>query len=252
MVEHSRQTAVDFFEKYCDLNNEELSGKLVYDLSAGSGFISNIFHVAGAQVHPYDLYPDQNKYTAIPSQKIDLQKPFPIESNVVDIAICAETIEHLPDQYFFFQELTRILKIGGRCILTTPNHSSLRSRLAYFLMESEHYSVSPPNKLDFKVTYASGNTYLNRIFLIGIQKLNTLASVHNLDIIKINKSKKSLLSWLLLFAYPKIWISHWVNYRKQIRKNPNGKEIFYKSFMLNTSLDILLNNHLIVELKKMN
>ncbi|NJN43225.1 MAG: class I SAM-dependent methyltransferase [Flammeovirgaceae bacterium] len=238
MVEHSRSQAVQFFKKYCREHASELKDKEVYDLSAGSGFIIHLFHEAGATIHPFDMHPAQNNQATVPSQHIDLQKDFPIASGLADVVVCAETIEHLPNQLFFFQEVTRILKPGGILLLTTPNHSSLRGRLSYFLMESEHYSVPPPNKVTFKVKFDSGNEYVNRVFLIGIQRLQTLASVNHLSIFKIHKSKGSFLSWLLLLTYPLIWCRHWITYRKASGKNPESKIAFHESFKLNTSLDV--------------
>src|SRR5690349_1124331 len=127
-IAHSRDNALFFFAEYVKTNAAALKGKVVIDLSAGSGYIAHLFEQAGAMVYPYDLFPEQNQFTKTKTQKIELQQIFPIESQSADLVICAETIEHLPNQLFLFQETARILKTSGKFILTTPNTSSLRSR----------------------------------------------------------------------------------------------------------------------------
>src|SRR6187549_2300091 len=116
LIAHSRDNAVRFFTTYAETNSVELKAKTVVDLSAGSGYIALLFEQAGAVVYPFDLFPEQNQFTKTKSQKIDLQQAFAIDSQSADLVICAETIEHLPNQLFLFQETARILKPGGKFI----------------------------------------------------------------------------------------------------------------------------------------
>ena len=145
-IPHSRKNAVNFFLNYITANTSMLSGKYVYDISSGSGYIAQKFSDAGAHVRLFDLFPEQNTRSRLPCEKIDLQQTFPIDNASADIVICSETIEHLPDQYLFFKEVSRITKPRGIFLLTTPNPSALRSRFSQFLMESEHYSHPAPNE----------------------------------------------------------------------------------------------------------
>ncbi len=53
---------------------------------------------------------------------------YPFPDGFFDIAVAAEIIEHLPnDPMFMMHELNRVLKDGGKLLLTTPNITSLRS-----------------------------------------------------------------------------------------------------------------------------
>ena len=52
--------------------------------------------------------------------KADAQK-IPINVNQIDITICSEVIEHLPDDIALLKEAHRILKPGSFLILTAPN-----------------------------------------------------------------------------------------------------------------------------------
>ena len=247
-VPHSRQLALDYFEDYVKVHARQLPGKSVYDLSAGSGYIAGLFQAQGAHVHLFDLFPDQNKRSDLHCEKIDLQKPFPIADAAADIVICSETMEHLPDQHHFFRETARILKTGGRLLLTTPNTSSLRSRLAQFLGESEHYSTPLPNEHDAFVRWP-GRTdgYFGKIFLSGLLRLRLLAALQGLRIDRVVKTRVSSTSQLLLITYPLIWFFSWRNYRRQLRAHPGQRTALTEIFQLNTSTGVLLSKHLIVE-----
>jgi SAM-dependent methyltransferase len=251
-VEHSRQPAIDFFTKYTQQHKIELAIKDVCDLSAGRGYIANLFSEAGSTVHAFDLFPDQNRFLKSEVKKIDLQKTFPIGSNSMDMAICCETIEHLPNQYFFFQETARILKPGGRLILTTPNTSSLRSRLSQFLMESEHYSAPAPNKLN-AITYwpDSKEGYFGKLFLSGILRLRTLAQINELELTKVHPTKRSSTSvFLMILFYPWLYFFNKRILNRQLRSDPVNKVTYKTIFKLNLSSDVLLGKHLILEFVK--
>ncbi len=47
--------------------------------------------------------------------------PFSIPSDAFDFVICFQVIEHIRDDKFFLKEMHRVLKPGGRALITTPN-----------------------------------------------------------------------------------------------------------------------------------
>ena len=47
-------------------------------------------------------------------------QPLPLSDDVVDIAACTETIEHLSNPYYMFAETKRVLKHGGFFVLAFP------------------------------------------------------------------------------------------------------------------------------------
>lgn len=253
-IPHSRESAVRFFEKYVEANRSTLGGKTVYDLSAGSGYIAHLFEEAGSEVKLFDLFPDQNTYAKGICQKIDLQEKFPLTDAIADITILGETIEHFPNQFFFFREVARILKPGGVLILTTPNSSSLRSRFSQFLMESEHYSTPAPNELNaFTKWNDSEEGYFSKLFISGILRLRTLAAINGLQIKTIHSTKRSSTSMWLMIFYLIIYFFAKKNLNKQLKQDPKNSKVYKEIFEINTSSNVLLGKHLIIEfLKKEN
>jgi len=49
----------------------------------------------------------------------------PFDEATFDVVISCETIEHVPDPSGAMSELARVLKDGGRLLLTTPNYMNL-------------------------------------------------------------------------------------------------------------------------------
>lgn len=52
---------------------------------------------------------------------MDAEKELPLPDESFDLVWCSEVIEHLEDPAASIEELRRILKPGGRLIITTPN-----------------------------------------------------------------------------------------------------------------------------------
>lgn len=252
-IDHSRESAVQFFLDYVKTNGTLLNSKRVCDLSAGRGYIARLFEEVGADVQAYDLFPKQNRFLKTSVHKIDLQQKFPIKDDSMDVVICCETIEHLPNQYFLFQETSRILKPNGIFILTTPNSSSLRSRFSQFMMESEHYGAPAPNELNAFTSWDSGKDgYFSKLFISGVLRLRTLAALNKLVLKKVHPAKRSSTSAWLLFWYPVLYYFNRKAMKKQIKHDPANEQTYRTIFNLNTSMDVLLGKHLIMEFERSN
>jgi 2-polyprenyl-3-methyl-5-hydroxy-6-metoxy-1,4-benzoquinol methylase len=63
--------------------------------------------------------------------------PFPLADASADIVISVETIEHLENPRAFIRELVRIVRPGGRVVVTTPNQLSWLSMLT-LLTKQQH------------------------------------------------------------------------------------------------------------------
>lgn len=118
--------------------------KIVNNISENKPLV--LLDVACGRGHFYDLLKDKRpnvKYLGLEFsskqvnlakkkgyevKKHDLTQKWPCEDNSVDIVFAAEIIEHILDTDYFIQECNRVLKKGGKLILTTPNIASLGDR----------------------------------------------------------------------------------------------------------------------------
>lgn len=53
--------------------------------------------------------------------------PWPFESDSIDQINCANFYEHIKDAIPFMNELYRVLKVGGNCLITSPYYTSIRA-----------------------------------------------------------------------------------------------------------------------------
>ena len=72
-----------------------------------------------------------------------LEQGFCLLDNSVDVVVAGEIIEHLIDTDLFLEEIGRVLKPGGKLILTTPNVNSLARRLLTVIGANAFFEASP-------------------------------------------------------------------------------------------------------------
>jgi SAM-dependent methyltransferase len=247
-------------KKYLIKNKERIKNKLVVDFPAGNGVTSRIVKKLGGTPVAFDLFPEYFQLEDLTCSRANVLEGVPLNDDYADFVICQEGIEHFSDQFKALKEFNRILKKNGSLIITTPNYSNLRSRLSYFLSESERFpSLMPPNEFDsvwMNEKDISDEFYFGHVFLIGIQKLRLLAKLAGFSIkhIQFTRVKNSAL-FILMFAYPFIILSNWFSYLKNIRKNNNAdesskREVYKEIFKLNINPKILIDGHLFIEFTK--
>ena len=110
---------------------EDLRGGHVLDIAAGEGRLSYLLLQMGFTVTAADAQTAQFKIDGINIDKADLNGRLPYEDEKFDCVVCVETFEHVRNPGTCLGEFLRILKPGGRLILSTPNITSLISRLIF-------------------------------------------------------------------------------------------------------------------------
>jgi SAM-dependent methyltransferase len=241
-------------------NREELKGKRIIDFPAGNGITSNIIRNIGAIPVALDLFPEYFTAEGLTCERANISEGLPLPDQDGDALICQEGIEHFSDQLAAFREFNRVLKPGGMLLVTTPNYSNIRAKLSYLLGETERFnSMMAPNELDsiwMSKQDITNEIYYGHIFLVGIQKLRVFGRLSGLQIKKVHFTRAKSTSMLLLpFFYPFIYLSNWLAYRKNLRKNKNfdmatKKEVYREIFKLATNVRILVGGDLMVEYEK--
>jgi SAM-dependent methyltransferase len=238
----------------------DLPGKVVVDLPAGDGRMSRVLRELGAQVEPFDLFPEFFRVSGLTCRPADLNERLPITDGHADYVLFQEGIEHLPNQLNALMEMNRILKPGGRLLLTTPNISNLRARLAALLLQSDLHNKLPRNELD-SVSYSSSDKqrmFYGHLFLIDVQRLRALATIAGFRLEAVHPSKISMGSLTLIFIYPLMLIFTVLAYFSSARlkhvRARHSPALIKKSFIeiakLNLNLTVLLGKKLFVEFEK--
>lgn len=249
-----------YVKRFILARKNELKDKTVIDFPAGNGVTSKILQDVGAKVLAYDLFPEYFELKDIKCERANIREGIPANKHAADMLICQEGIEHFSDQFQAIKEFNRLLKPGGTLLITTPNYSNIRSRMSYLLMESERFnSIMPPNEMDsiwMSKEHITDEVYFGHIFLIGIQKLRVLAKLAGFKIKEVHFTRsKSTSAILFPFFYPCIYLSNWITYRKNMRKNDlfdaeTKKAVYGEIFKLATSRKILVGGDLMIEFVK--
>jgi ubiquinone/menaquinone biosynthesis C-methylase UbiE len=135
----SGKSLVSFFKERVG----DIPGKKVLDVGFGSGGIAIAFNLAGAVSYGVDVDPElkiiADKNIAENSAKAELKiydgvnLPFP--DNFFDYIVSSSVLEHVSFPEKLLNDVFRVLKPGGRFLLTLPNkYAPLETHtLAYFV-----------------------------------------------------------------------------------------------------------------------
>jgi SAM-dependent methyltransferase len=101
----------------------------------------------------------------------------PCEDGSFDNAICTDVLEHVPRAFDACVELRRIVKVGGRILITVPTQCDSHQTPYFFSGGYSHYFFNEAFKGDLvEITFESGyfETVDQKIFL-GFSNLSQLA-----------------------------------------------------------------------------
>lgn len=106
--------------------------------------------------------------------------PLPLESGAFDWIVSTEVIEHIPDIARYVPEWRRVLRPGGRALVTTPDITSIPSSfpagcVPWHLLESTHLNFFTPASVatlfgahfTLESTYCLGATRINGFYVPG-------------------------------------------------------------------------------------
>jgi 2-polyprenyl-3-methyl-5-hydroxy-6-metoxy-1,4-benzoquinol methylase len=107
-----------------------LRGLRLLDIPCGSGVFAGQLAAGGALTVAADLV---GPIRHSPAVFADMNTFVPFRDKTFHIVTCVEGIEHIENPYHLAREFFRILRPGGRLLLSTPNIHNLRSRLKFLL-----------------------------------------------------------------------------------------------------------------------
>lgn len=116
-----------------------LSGR-VLDFGAGTGELAGLLAGAeGVEVYAADIMLRPDGFSGVEWFEGDLNEQLDWRPGFFDAVICSEVIEHLENPRLTFRTMNRLLKPGGRLLLTMPNQENIRSYLN--LMFRGHFAA---------------------------------------------------------------------------------------------------------------
>jgi len=174
------------------------------DIPAGDGPIAREARALGYRVYGLDLFPG----AGLRGVQADASAPLPFRDASFDTLVSMEGIEHFENQACFLRECARVLKPGGRLILSTPNVMHLSSRVAGFLTGQRLMKQGLVNECSTLRGVVDGRPYHGHAFLIDAIRLRYLLRVAGLHFDGLRSCSLSLGSAALALALPVIWAAN--------------------------------------------
>lgn len=193
-----------------DLFAEMPRGK-VLDFPTGWGREYAHLKELGYQVVPADFFPEFLKASGESCVQANGNVGFPFKEGVFDYVLCRESIEHLENQTEFIRECGRVLKKGGKLVLTTPNVLHLISRLSYLLAAQRILRRGLINEVQTLKFVRDGHFFHGHAYLIDYFRLRYILRLCSFGRIRVMTDRYSASSialvWLVPFLFAAVKLS---------------------------------------------
>lgn len=123
----------------------DVAGLRVLDAACGPGVYAAEFVRRGAMVEAFDGSAEMLRLArarlsgSVPVTAASLDERLPYSDDHFDLVVCALAIHYAADRAATFGEFSRVLRGGGRCVVSTqhPTWDWLRKGGSYFAVEQE-------------------------------------------------------------------------------------------------------------------
>jgi SAM-dependent methyltransferase len=119
-------------------------GERVLDLGCGAGRFVAALRDAGAdpvgvEIAEAALERARENAPGVDLRLLEDDGSLPLEYGSVDLVWCSEVLEHVADTGHLLLEVRRVLRSGGRLLVTVPFHGRVKSALIALLRFDEHF-----------------------------------------------------------------------------------------------------------------
>ena len=180
---------------------------LVLDIPAGGGAQSAALAQLGYRVLSADLFANGRGTPSWSWVRADANDAMPFAAAAFDYVLCREGIEHLEDQMGFVRECARVLKPGGKIVLTTPNVMHLAARASAFLTGQRNLRRGLVNEVQTLRARNGSRLYHGHVFLLDYYRMRYILRVCGFDKLAIYTDRLSPTSIAMAPVVPLLWMS---------------------------------------------
>lgn len=126
------------------LLSEARPGERVLDLGCGAGRFVAALRAAGAdpvgvEVAEAALERARRVAPGADLRRVEPDGSLPLEHGSVDLVWCSEVLQHVPDTAHLLLEVRRVLRPGGRLLVTVPYHGRVQGALLALTRFEAHF-----------------------------------------------------------------------------------------------------------------
>ena len=184
--------------KVMEMMGKEPRGS-VLDVPTGTGILADRLRKIGFEVSCCDINP---AYFSVPELTLnigDLNQSLPYPNDSFDYLICLDGIEHTENPSNAIREFQRVLKKGGKILLSTPNFLNIERRLRFLFTGT--FSKIPSHEVIKNIW--KGDITMAHLSPLGYPLLKFIMECHGFHILRLEKDrKKPKMVWLL----PLVWL----------------------------------------------
>jgi methionine biosynthesis protein MetW len=170
----------------------KLKGANFLDIGCGDGDITLFLKEKMNAINCYGIEISQEaafeaKKKGVEAYNMDIDKSdLPFKDNFFDVIYCGEIIEHVFDTDHLLEEAFRVLKLGGTCILTTPNLAGWSSRFALlFGYQPYPMAASPKHESAGKLLIKGDQGQWGHIRVLTLGALKEIVTLHGFSVTQV-------------------------------------------------------------------
>lgn len=191
------------YETVLRLLESEPRGRLL-DVPSGEGALAQKLQLMGFSVVCSDLYPELFRLSGIEVHggNLDAKLPFPDQN--FDIVVCVEGLEHIENPANAIREFARLIRPGGKLIVSVPNILNIEERLKWlFFGYTSHFKpVSAASLSAINQRFGGKAEIALHINPIGYSELRYLLEANGFRLTKteMDKPKRGSLAFWPIVA----------------------------------------------------
>lgn len=216
------------------------------DVPAGEGALAASLIELGMDVRCCDLYPGIFGLENVEIKRADLSDSLPYEDGTFEYVTCIEGLEHIENPHQAIREFARVLKPGGRIIVSIPNILNIEERFKWlFFGYTSHFKPLSSEFLKSAVSneFEGMQEVALHINPIAYSEVRYALENSGFSICGIHRDKPKTNSWAFL---PFVWLIRAISATQSTKKQ---KERWSKE--LNSNEILLGGNTLVIEAVKL-
>ncbi len=168
------------------------------DVPAGEGALAARLSAAGFQVSCCDLYPEIFRLDNVSIRQGDLNGELPFDDRSFDYVTCLEGLEHIENPQQAIREFARLLRPGGKVIVSVPNILNIEERLKWLLYGyTSHFKPMTREHVErLRAEYDNREEIAAHVNPIGYSELRYILEKFGFQIEGVHRDKPKANAWL--------------------------------------------------------